>query len=212
MDILIKLFFFLLALTPDRVQTFLKTGTITLAGHALTTQDIQVMREFGGDNKKFEAAWDEDLLVVVDVELTEPLKEEGIVREVINRIQRLRKRVHLKTIDAVETFYDTHADSKIKAAIEKRQDLVLERYGQRLLPLSTKTCELVKLGSETSEILRETVTIYVFRQSFAFNDKTAAAKVPSPELYQAVKSYFLIRDYNLLLKQLQSQGKFEHLI
>lgn len=57
-----------------------------------------------------------NLTVALEVELTEELKKEGIARELINRIQNLRKDEGLEITDRIAVLVspDTHTDSAIK--------------------------------------------------------------------------------------------------
>lgn len=68
-------------------------GKIELEGHTIAAEELRVTREFKGDPTKQEAAWDESVIIVLDLEVDEKLKQEGTAREVINRVQRLRKKV-----------------------------------------------------------------------------------------------------------------------
>jgi len=89
-------------LTADQIQQFLQAGQITLEGHVITSVELQVTREFSGDASKYEAAWDSNLLVVLDLQVDEQMRQQGTAREVINRIQRLRKKAGVHPTDPIE--------------------------------------------------------------------------------------------------------------
>ena len=48
---------------------------------------------FKGDNENAEAAWDERVLIVLNLEHDAELYAQGLARTVVNRVQKLRKEV-----------------------------------------------------------------------------------------------------------------------
>ncbi|XP_020597430.1 isoleucine--tRNA ligase, cytoplasmic-like [Phalaenopsis equestris] len=70
-----------------------------------------------------DAAGDGDVLVILDLRADESLYEAGIAREVINRVQKLRKKAGLEPTDFVEFFYESLDEDKIALEnIVKSQD------------------------------------------------------------------------------------------
>jgi isoleucyl-tRNA synthetase len=93
-------------LSNSQLAEFEVTGKIVVCGHDLTNEDLQIVREFSGDSKRYEAAWSSGALVVLDVYLTPELEREGFKREIVNRIQRLRKTAKLlQTNSNVSVYY-----------------------------------------------------------------------------------------------------------
>jgi isoleucyl-tRNA synthetase len=93
-------------LSNQQLEAFETSGKIVVCGHELTNQDLQIVREFAGDPKRYEAAWSSNVLVVLDVFLTPDLEREGYKREIVNRIQRLRKSAKLlQTNSNVSVYY-----------------------------------------------------------------------------------------------------------
>jgi len=82
-------------LSNQQLEEFEVSGKIVVDGHELTKDDLQIVREFTGDRKRYEAAWSANVLIVLDVYLTPELEREGFKREIVNRIQRLRKTAKL---------------------------------------------------------------------------------------------------------------------
>ncbi|KAJ2122784.1 isoleucine--tRNA ligase, partial [Coemansia sp. RSA 788] len=81
-------------------------GSLTVDGITLAADDFNVVRFFDAlsleeKSRKFEEATDRDTLVLLDTELYEELQQEGVAREVINRVQRLRKKAGLKPVDDI---------------------------------------------------------------------------------------------------------------
>ncbi|KAK2490100.1 hypothetical protein MC885_000506 [Smutsia gigantea] len=72
--------------------------TIVVEGHELHSEDIRLMYTFdqaAGETAQFEAHSDAQALVLLDVTPDQSMVDEGMAREVINRIQKLRKKVSL---------------------------------------------------------------------------------------------------------------------
>eukprot|EP00741_Cyanophora_paradoxa_P015733 tig00020904_g15189.t1 len=96
------------ALTHEQVKAFIESGSITLEGHALGAEDIKVVREFKsqGEMSHFEADGDGRVLVLIDCREDASLREEGTAREVVNRVQKLRKEAGLLPEDDIEVFLE----------------------------------------------------------------------------------------------------------
>lgn len=58
-------------------------------------ENIQEHEAIGGDR----------VIVLLDTRQNEELKIRGFAREIINRIQKLKKKIHLKTEDEVVIFW-----------------------------------------------------------------------------------------------------------
>lgn len=54
------------ALPDDQVSAFLKNGTIQVLGHDLSAEDLRIMYTFEGNNDKYEAHSEADILVLLD--------------------------------------------------------------------------------------------------------------------------------------------------
>ncbi len=93
------------ALTDKQVTAFIKSGEIDVLGHKLGEEDLRVMYSFDGSNDKYEAHSEADILVLLDCTPDQSMLDEGIAREVVNRVQRLRKKAKLQPSDAVVVRY-----------------------------------------------------------------------------------------------------------
>jgi len=76
-------------------------------GHVLGPEDLRIMYSFGeaGTSSKYEAHSDNDVLTLLDCTPDQSMLDEGIAREVVNRIQKLRKKAGLKPQDEVTLYY-----------------------------------------------------------------------------------------------------------
>ncbi|KAK6463905.1 isoleucyl-tRNA synthetase [Scheffersomyces coipomensis] len=95
------------------VQKFAETGKIVVDGIELVTEDLQVQRGLPAEKTAggFESRAQQDVLILLDVNLHKELQNEGLARELINRIQRLRKKAGLNTTDEVKVEYKLSKDT-----------------------------------------------------------------------------------------------------
>jgi isoleucyl-tRNA synthetase len=86
--------------------------------------------------------------VYVDTELTDEIEAEGYARDVIRRIQEMRKRLDLEVDAEIDTYVDV-ADERVEAFVDRHRDVVAEE---------TRTHEFVageELGTENERALVE---------------------------------------------------------
>jgi isoleucyl-tRNA synthetase len=95
-------------LSLDKVKAFMAAGSLEVEGYEITEEDVQVIRFF--DSGDFESNTDKEVIVLVDIKLRSDLIEEGTAREVVNRVQRLRKKCGLIPTDNVTMYFDLQND------------------------------------------------------------------------------------------------------
>lgn len=97
-------------LTDEQLQAFVMTKKIVVQGHTLGEQDLRLMFNFTGPgteqlSKQYEAHSEGNILLLLDVTPDESMRNEGIAREIINRIQKLRKKAQLVPSDEAIAYY-----------------------------------------------------------------------------------------------------------
>ncbi|KAL2397049.1 Isoleucine-tRNA ligase, cytoplasmic [Exophiala dermatitidis] len=99
-------------LTSSDCKAYLTNGKIAVAGIELVEGDLVVRRTLKEDesSKDQETNTDNDVLTILDVAIYPELAQEGLAREIINRVQQLRKKVHLKPTDDVKMEYKVQED------------------------------------------------------------------------------------------------------
>jgi isoleucyl-tRNA synthetase len=88
-------------------ETLQSGGQIVVADEPITSEDVLVMREPKGD---VVIEVDGALTVALDTELDDALVREGLARELVSRLQRLRKDSGLEVTDRVEVTVRTEAE------------------------------------------------------------------------------------------------------
>ena len=94
-------------LSSNDVRQFVQDQKIIIDGIELVAGDLIVKRGLPEDeeNKNLETNTDNDVLTILDTTIYPELAKEGIAREIVNRVQQLRKRSNLKTTDDVKMIY-----------------------------------------------------------------------------------------------------------
>lgn len=86
------------AMTQDEIAQMEADGQFTLLDYTLVPEDVEIITE---DMPGWLVANNGILTIALDIELTDELVEEGLARELINRIQNLRKQSGLEITDRI---------------------------------------------------------------------------------------------------------------
>ncbi|XP_032368663.1 isoleucine--tRNA ligase, cytoplasmic [Etheostoma spectabile] len=135
-------------LTSEQLQAFQKTGSINVDGHELHEEDLRLMYSFDqsfGSAAQYEAHSDAQVLVLLDVTPDQSMMDEGVAREVINRIQKLRKKGHLVPSDEITVYYHCQPEGEyLGAVIQAHTDFILATTKAPLLPFPVpKTASVI---------------------------------------------------------------------
>lgn len=116
-------------LTSEQLEAFQKTGSIVVDGHELHEEDLRLMYSFdqtSGTAAQYEAHSDAQVLVLLDVTPDQSMVDEGVAREVINRIQKLRKKGHLVPSDEITVYYRCQPEGEyLGSVIKAHTDFIL---------------------------------------------------------------------------------------
>lgn len=130
-------------LTQDQLRDYLRDGKMTINGIELTDNDLSIVRVLGEQHTanananssssapseeqqgpKWEAAFENDMIILLD---TTPLPEhvdERLAREMISRVQKLRKKAGLVPTDDIHMQYNVVSnqdDVDVDAVVSSRQ-------------------------------------------------------------------------------------------
>ena len=95
-------------LSSEDVKEYIEKGVITVDGIQLVQGDLTVSRYVElppSDQATFAPNSDNDVVIVLDIQVHPELVGEGLARELINRVQKLRKKAGLQATDDIEVFY-----------------------------------------------------------------------------------------------------------
>ncbi|EFA11240.1 isoleucine--tRNA ligase, cytoplasmic [Tribolium castaneum] len=155
------------ALTDVEINEMVKAGFRVVAGQRIEISEVRLIFKAESINtSQYEVNSDNDVLILLDITPDSSMQDEGTAREIINRIQKLRKKAHLVPTDQVSVFYKTtgeldrvaksycdFVENTIKATfkpIEQQQnsDLVIIEEVQQL-----KNCNLQLVLTRFSDIV-----------------------------------------------------------
>ncbi|CAG8657260.1 6647_t:CDS:10, partial [Funneliformis mosseae] len=128
-------------LTSEQVKEFVQTKEIMTSGIKIVEEDLQVIRYFKDANSHYETNNDKDVLILLDVQVYQDLQEEGCAREIVNRVQRLRKKAGLHPFDPVLMYYKftKDIDNQIEKVLKSQSDFIIKVLKRPLLPVSEKS-------------------------------------------------------------------------
>lgn len=143
------------SLSSADVQRFTRDRTITIDSIVLEAEDLIVKRGIAEADRNMEPNTDEDVLVLLDAAIYADMAEEGMVREIINRVQRLRKKAGLVPTDDVKMEYHVLDDPKNIgiAAVFEKQEGAIEKQLRRKVDRRVIAETQVRGASETDEVV-----------------------------------------------------------
>ncbi|XP_024982543.1 isoleucine--tRNA ligase, cytoplasmic [Cynara cardunculus var. scolymus] len=206
-------------MSQEDILSFEKAGEITIATHCLKLTDIKIIRGFklpdGVTEEQMDAAGDGDVLVILDLRPDESLFQAGFAREVVNRIQKLRKKSALEPTDMVEVYFKSlDKDTSASAQMLKSQETYIkEALGSPLLDFSMIPKHAVIIAEETfHNISNCNFKITLSRAALAFNEKAILEDLYSgnTKYAQGLQIYLLSRDHANLKSEFQlGNGKIK---
>lgn len=101
-------------------------AVFTVEGNEVVLETEDVLVETA-EKDGFVSSGDSSLTVVLDTNLTPQLVEEGFVREIISKVQTMRKEANFKVTDRIRVYHDGNAKiAEILAANDIRGDVLAE--------------------------------------------------------------------------------------
>ncbi|XP_078517523.1 isoleucine--tRNA ligase, cytoplasmic [Lissotriton helveticus] len=138
-------------LKSEQLEEFQKTGTVIVEGHELHEEDLRLMYTFdqaAGGDAQFEAHSDAQVLVLLDVTPDQSMVDEGVAREVINRIQKLRKKGNLVPTDEISVYYRCQSDGDYL-------DSVIKGHTDFIFATTKSPLKLYPVPSSSNVIIQE---------------------------------------------------------
>nr|XP_060465632.1 isoleucine--tRNA ligase, cytoplasmic [Panthera onca] len=140
-------------LSSEELERFQETGTIVVEGHELHEEDIRLMYTFdqtAGGTTQYEAHSDAQALVLLDVTPEQSMVDEGVAREVINRIQKLRKKCNLVPTDEITVYYKAKSEGKyLNNVIESHTEFIFATIKAPLKPYPVPLSDNVLIQEKT---------------------------------------------------------------
>ena len=161
-------------LTTQQVKDFVKDGTISIDSITLTSEDLIVKRDVkNSDDRKISTNTDNDALTILDLDIDSSLQQDGLAREIINRVQRLRKKAGLAVIDDVKMCYKVTNDPPevdLSNAFRNRADMIrgVVRGPVVEMQASTQEEQIRVIVEEEQEIQKATFLLRLMKLNDAY--------------------------------------------
>ncbi|KAG9018566.1 isoleucine--tRNA ligase [Tulasnella sp. 427] len=142
------------AIPSETIKEYASSGKIDVAGIPLVAGDLIVSRFVDlAPDSTLATNTDNDVVVLLDTKIYPELEDEGLAREMISRVQQLRKKAGVKTTDDVEVFYKfaegAPGADRLERVMKLHADLI--RKTTRSLPVESslrKSEAVVQLEEE----------------------------------------------------------------
>lgn len=148
-------------LTDAQLENAQKNGGIQLnAGNAWIACEELRMTYMINENKaggQFDTNTDGESLILVDLQPTQEMFDEGIAREIINRIQKLKKKAKLIATDAVRVHYELVIQRAKEGDMMIDLPSVINKYGSLIEQTIKSPFRPLKTAGQN--VIEETVQI-----------------------------------------------------
>ncbi|CAI4054872.1 isoleucine--tRNA ligase ILS1 SKDI_02G0330 [Saccharomyces kudriavzevii IFO 1802] len=115
------------SVNSEEVRKYLESGKLEVAGIELVKGDLNAIRGLpeSAVQSGQETRTDQDVLIILDTNIYPELKSEGLARELVNRIQKLRKKCGLEATDDVLVEYELIKDTiDFEALVKEHFDML----------------------------------------------------------------------------------------
>ncbi|CAI5735104.1 unnamed protein product [Hyaloperonospora brassicae] len=198
-------------LTHDDVAAYVSSGSVTIDGYELTGDDLVVKREFKGDATIYEAdvSPQGNLLVVIDTREDEQLKMQGWARELVTRVQKLRKKAGLVVQDKIHVYFeekngDGDDDGPISKAIQASVAMIASTLGTAPAPVALQPAHSVPIVSEEAQFADSSVKLIVARPAVLFASAAVLAKHEAAMPVDQLTTYVASMKYDDVQTALES--------
>ncbi|KAJ4899766.1 tRNA synthetase class I family protein [Raphanus sativus] len=142
-------------MSQQDILRFEEAGEVTIAGHTLELTDIKIVKVFkrpdGLKDTEIDANGDGDVSVLLNLRPDDSLYEAGVAREIVNRIQNLRKKAGLEPKDFVEVYIESldKDESALQQVLSSQEQYIKDTIGSSLLSSTLMPTHAVILSDES---------------------------------------------------------------
>lgn len=147
------------ALTDSEINNIVSQGYGNICGQRVDLNELRlIFKSESLNTNQYEVNSDNDVLILMDITPDSSMQDEGTAREIINRIQKLRKKAHLVPTDEITVFYK--ADGDLKRVAEEHKDFIEGTIKATLKHVDQKVASVNQLIIEDTQKLKD-CTIYI---------------------------------------------------
>ncbi|CAH2087040.1 unnamed protein product [Euphydryas editha] len=110
-------------LNNSQCEKLIADGFIELVGQRIDVSEVRVIFQAKGSDQ-YEAHSDNDVLILLNVTPDQDMLDEGFSREIVNRVQKLRKKAHLVPTDEVDVYFEVNKTSDILRIINSHREFI----------------------------------------------------------------------------------------
>lgn len=120
--------------TSEEVKAYETSGKISVDGIELVAGDLTVQRYLElppADQGQYATHTDNEVVVRLDIQIHADLLGEWMAREIINRVQKLRKKAGLQATDDVDVYYkfEEGTGEDLVKAVQEHSEMVRKTVG-----------------------------------------------------------------------------------
>lgn len=138
-------------LDNHQCEKLIADGFVELIGNRIDVSEVRVIFQAQG-NDQYEAHSDNDVLILLNVTPDQEMLDEGFAREIINRVQKLRKKAHLVPTDEVDVFYSVDKNSDIVRIINSHREFIETTVKAPMIPGDKIAASKPVVIEETQEL------------------------------------------------------------
>jgi isoleucyl-tRNA synthetase len=154
--------------TQAQVQELREKGKFMINNFELSLEDVLILPKISAQFSQYEADFDENVIVLLDVTPDQEMIEEGALRDLVDRVQRLRKEYKIVPTDDIIIYYQVvNANSNLDNLLKKSIDY-LETNIKKPVKLYDNTMKLNVKGKqfEVNNTFKFLIFIYKFYYNF----------------------------------------------
>jgi len=185
----------------------MKDGKITLKGCDLDERflSVKLLLKREGLSANQELGGESDIKILLDLSQDDKMKEEGTGREIINKIQRLRKKAGMKIEDDITVFVFWKENSTIiKHAFVNQHTEIESVVKKPTLAGALKPNYFYILASEEYEYEKEFFEVVICASNLVLNKKAVDAKYAG--LYDVIGKTLACYPHADLSNKLKTNG------
>ncbi|XP_072938440.1 isoleucine--tRNA ligase, cytoplasmic [Epargyreus clarus] len=110
-------------LNNEQCEKLIADGYVEIVGQRIEVSEVRIIYQASG-NDQYEAHSDNDVLILLNITPDQDMLDEGFAREIINRVQKLRKKAHLVPTDEVDVYFSVKKGNDIVRIINIHRDLI----------------------------------------------------------------------------------------
>ncbi len=140
-------------LTAEHIDELDRSGTITIATPAgevpVTRDDVEIQYQ---DIEGWTVGADGDIVVALDTRLTEQLEDEGLARELVSSIQKLRKQEGLEVTDRIVLTIATDSPRLREAIVRTKSYIVTETLAADCMQVSASAGTVLTINDHACTV------------------------------------------------------------